>query len=731
MNTRYLQLSFRFFIIQATLVTLYYVSQYSFVLYKIAPGSFPGLTGLTNNINTLFRQQTQLFGKVLFLTVYAFSLAFLFLPASFLESPLASALRATYVISEQELRGVVGKRKKMIRDLNNIMLMNNLVIKAKAEVFCVDRALDLRNVAFEVYYSPDGMDTEGAEGVMDLERSGYSLVDCCFLKEKSVFVLIARHKVSRRLIVAFRGSLNYKHFETNIDYGKKDVDILSLSLDKLDAIDELDVERGAVQYERSLHAGFRKPNTLPGMQSWEDGGEEYEEDEDGASFSRQSTSNAFSRQTSFTQPELQASQSSKPGRTMRNTIAGVAGAIGGATVQILDQSAGLVRSAAKYTPVLQGLVKPYIHTGFWEAYSLVREFVHAVVRRELAMEPADLFVTGHSLGGALGTIASLDLAVHTLPRINAYMAKKRALADENVVSSPPQAGSKSRFRRVKICQYNFGSPKVGNGSFVALVNKWVPDSFRVVVDGDVVSSLPPTGYRHAGTEIVVDRAGNGSIIIDRSFVERWLRPATVYSIRVHSLHMYLKGIAGIKKAAEFFTATDVIPPPLALSTLPSSEGLLTPAFFSARIRLESPHSADTSRLDSPISCSSETWRSVGNATPTTTNPIHDLSAGGGDGGGGGGGGAEGGWGESKSSITPSTPRNFSEAETETEAEEDDAEEFENPVEESRSIRGLANKFVALLGIAPYSVDLHKVGDDMAKHDIFQRKKRRGESVSSK
>jgi hypothetical protein len=179
-------------------------------------------------------------------------------------------------------------------------------------------------------------------------------------------------------------------------------------------------------------------------------------------------------------------------------------------------------------------------------------------------------------------IASLDLAVHALPRLNAYLAKRAAAeaqaqaqaqaqlqrSNSSSGSSSPLSGggggggggegsekrSSTRLRRIKVALYNFGAPKVGNGSFTYLVNKWVPDCFRIVVDGDIVSSLPPTGYRHAGTEVVVDSRGFGSIIIDRSFVERWLRPSTSYSVKVHSLLYYQRGILGIKRAAEYFTA---------------------------------------------------------------------------------------------------------------------------------------------------------------------------------
>lgn len=46
--------------------------------------------------------------------------------------------------------------------------------------------------------------------------------------------------------------------------------------------------------------------------------------------------------------------------------------------------------------------------------------------------------------------------------------------------------------------YNFGSPRVGNAPFAQLFDKFVPDGFRVVVDGDIVSSVPYSnaGFKH-------------------------------------------------------------------------------------------------------------------------------------------------------------------------------------------------------------------------------------------
>jgi hypothetical protein len=107
-------------------------------------------------------------------------------------------------------------------------------------------------------------------------------------------------------------------------------------------------------------------------------------------------------------------------------------------------------------------------------------------------------------------------------------------------------------KKIKVVMYNFGSPRVGNGNFASYYDKIVPNSYRVVVDGDLVTALPPQSrYTHVGTEILIDSVGAGSIIIDPSFVERWLRTHMKSSVAVHSLLVYRKGLLGIKLAAEF------------------------------------------------------------------------------------------------------------------------------------------------------------------------------------
>jgi hypothetical protein len=94
--------------------------------------------------------------------------------------------------------------------------------------------------------------------------------------------------------------------------------------------------------------------------------------------------------------------------------------------------------------------------------------------------------------------------------------------------------------------YNFGSPKVGNWKLAQMYDKSVPNSFRIVTDGDIVCGLPPTmSYFHIGTEVLIDSQGAGTIIIDPSFVERRLRARVSTSISVHAMSVYELGLERI------------------------------------------------------------------------------------------------------------------------------------------------------------------------------------------
>lgn len=106
------------------------------------------------------------------------------------------------------------------------------------------------------------------------------------------------------------------------------------------------------------------------------------------------------------------------------------------------------------------------HRGFMAAYFAVRDRLQT----EIGKYPtATLVVTGHSLGGALATIAVLDL------QYNITQNSKQPLA-----------------------AYTFGAPRVGNQALVDSFTQRVPDSYRFVYGRDLVTHIPRVwqGYRH-------------------------------------------------------------------------------------------------------------------------------------------------------------------------------------------------------------------------------------------
>lgn len=121
-----------------------------------------------------------------------------------------------------------------------------------------------------------------------------------------------------------------------------------------------------------------------------------------------------------------------------------------------------------------------VHGGFLEAYRSVRKRLMEVL--DILMEDRfgigggkesdrrwEVYVTGHSLGGALAKLMAFDLA------------------------SSVERGE----RQVDVAMYSFGSPRVGNANFAIEYNRLVSRSIRVVNGTDVVVALPALmGYRH-------------------------------------------------------------------------------------------------------------------------------------------------------------------------------------------------------------------------------------------
>jgi len=112
-----------------------------------------------------------------------------------------------------------------------------------------------------------------------------------------------------------------------------------------------------------------------------------------------------------------------------------------------------------------------IHSGFANAWSTLRGLglKQTVINLKAKTKATQLFVTGHSLGGAVATLAALELS---------------ALGFTTSL-------------------YTFGSPRVGGTKFAMHVNSKIKDSFRIVHDNDLVPHVPLSTwfFVHVGKEV--------------------------------------------------------------------------------------------------------------------------------------------------------------------------------------------------------------------------------------
>ncbi|KAN0091398.1 Alpha/Beta hydrolase fold [Tylopilus felleus] len=117
--------------------------------------------------------------------------------------------------------------------------------------------------------------------------------------------------------------------------------------------------------------------------------------------------------------------------------------------------------------------EPLVHSGFLLAYNSIGQIVIDTLASRLRAHPTyNIVVCGHSLGGAIASIASVAIS-HTFP------GKRLTL-------------------------YTFGHPRTGDRIFAELVERVIGTdrTYRCVHSVDGVPSMIPTllGYRHFGAE---------------------------------------------------------------------------------------------------------------------------------------------------------------------------------------------------------------------------------------
>ena len=139
-----------------------------------------------------------------------------------------------------------------------------------------------------------------------------------------------------------------------------------------------------------------------------------------------------------------------------------------------------------------------VHAGFLEDFTAIGEAVVEQVRGCLATHPqARLYVTGHSLGGALAILGALE-----------FQRQKLTVAGV----------------------YTFGQPRVGNAIFHVIYDLALREvTYRLVNQNDIVPRTPGwlLGYRHCGQEIFLPVGGGW-----------WLNPPLIRKLCSDALGLY-------------------------------------------------------------------------------------------------------------------------------------------------------------------------------------------------
>ncbi|CBZ23902.1 conserved hypothetical protein, partial [Leishmania mexicana MHOM/GT/2001/U1103] len=126
-----------------------------------------------------------------------------------------------------------------------------------------------------------------------------------------------------------------------------------------------------------------------------------------------------------------------------------------------------------------------------------------------------VYVTGHSLGGALAS-----LCAYTLRRMLLLI----------------------QYPEPDLVVYTFGQPRIGNSVFKQYYNRAVPCTFRVVNESDAVSGFNFFGGHHVGVQVNIDRHGN--YICKPMYIERMFRPTRGrgFALANHTISAYASSL---------------------------------------------------------------------------------------------------------------------------------------------------------------------------------------------
>ena len=182
-----------------------------------------------------------------------------------------------------------------------------------------------------------------------------------------------------------------------------------------------------------------------------------------------------------------------------------------------------------------------VHRGFFNAYMSIDAQARAFAQYFLALDdPPQIYITGHSLGGALATI----LASRILQAIESQEAAGQPMLDLRGV-------------------YTFGSPRVGNPTFVTHFNEMAArygvTVGRVRNDDDAVTNVPRIEFDHVGPMFQLIELAPGSVDADielTRYDDMATEPSSALgSAADHNIGGYLYEHDDDRASATFNTAT--------------------------------------------------------------------------------------------------------------------------------------------------------------------------------
>jgi pimeloyl-ACP methyl ester carboxylesterase len=178
-----------------------------------------------------------------------------------------------------------------------------------------------------------------------------------------------------------------------------------------------------------------------------------------------------------------------------------------------------LKTKSPRTIVVEGRPPVCVHEGFFRAYSAVAEEVRRLLD---GVQGKPIYITGHSLGGAVAVVATASL-----PR------------DE-----------------IAAC-YTYGCPRVGDRSLDAYVK---PPHYRIVNGLDVVPLIPFTvmRYHHGGDARYIklrsaeaarwNRPVARALLVNLVALSVVLLRKTPAGVRDHSIELYCQILFGIARA---------------------------------------------------------------------------------------------------------------------------------------------------------------------------------------